>query len=137
MAKYQIWNRTDDIITPSGAVFTPEQWMEKHPFTKIEKIKVVISGEVINGALLMEFTGMVKRAEKNGCDFSDCVLDQEYLDRIEAFEIEMETKAKADAQAKAEAEALEKAKVQATQERIAADLELLALTNMPDVEDEI
>lgn len=136
MAKYQIWNKTDIIITPSGETFTPEQWIEKHPIAGIEGIKTVISGEVINGALLMEFTGMVKRAEKNGCDFSTCTTDQEYLDKIETFEMELEEKAKTDAQAKAEAEAQAVAEAQATQEEIAANLGMLALLSMPDVEEE-
>lgn len=86
MARYQVWNRTDSIITPSGEVFTPEQWIAKHPIAGIEAIKTVISGDVINGAILYEFTGFVKRMEQMGCDFSACTTDEEYLSAIEAFE---------------------------------------------------
>ena len=27
MSRYAIWNKKDTIITPSGAVFTAEQWI--------------------------------------------------------------------------------------------------------------
>ena len=31
MARYQIWNKTDDIITPSGAQFTAAEWADRYP----------------------------------------------------------------------------------------------------------
>ena len=136
MAKYQIWNRKDTVITPSGEVFSPEQWIAKHPICGIESIKSVISGSTINGALLMEFNGFVERMTKQGCDFSDCTTDQEYLDKIEAFEIEQEEKAKANAIAKAEAEATAMAESEATQERIAAALEAQVMMSLPDEDTE-
>lgn len=118
MAKYQIWNRKDMIITPSGDVFTPDQWIAKHPIAGIESIKTVISGNTINGALLYEFTDFVNRRKKDGCDFSGCVTDQDCLDAIEAFEEEQEAIAAALA---AEPTA---------EERIAAALELQNLMSM-------
>lgn len=121
MAKYKIWNRKDTIITPSGEVFTPEQWVAKHPICGIESIKSVISGGVINGALLMEFTSMVERATKAGCDFTNCETDQDYLDAIEAFE---------------EARNVAASESVSTDERIAAALEAQVMMSMTDVEDE-
>ena len=128
MARYQIWNKQDTIITPSGEVFTPEQWIAKHPIAGVEGIKTVISGDVVNGALLYELTGFVKRVEQMGCDFSQCTTDQEYLDVIEAFE-DAQAAAAAEA-ALAEAEAATAA--EATQERIAAALEAQVLMSLPD-----
>ena len=121
MAKYQIWNRKDTIITPSGEVFTPEQWIAKHPVTGVESIKTVISGDVINGSLLYEFTGFVKRMEKLGCSFDGCISDQDYLDAIETFE---------DMQATLSASAAQEA---TAEERIAAALELQNLMAMENV----
>ena len=96
----------------------------KHPIAGIETLKTVISGEVINGALLYEFTGFVKRMEQMGCDFSACTTDEEYLNAIEAFE---------DAQAKAAAEAA--ATAVTTEERIAAALEAQVMMSLADVEE--
>ena len=131
MAKYQVWNRKDAIITPSGDVFTPEQWIAKHPIAGIETIKTVISGGTINGALLYEFTGFVERMEQQGCDFSTCKTDVEYLAAIEAFE---NAQAVAAAEA-AEVEAAAAAESAETQARIAAALEAQVLMSLPD-EDE-
>lgn len=124
MAKYQIWNRKDTVITPSGEVFTPEQWVAKHPICGVESIKTVISGDVINGALLYEFSGFVKRMEKAGCDFSACTTDEEYLDAIEVFE---------EAQAQAAAAAAQEA---TTDERIVAALEAQVMMSLPDEDTE-
>ncbi len=30
--RYQIWNKTDDIITPSGAQFTATEWANRYPW---------------------------------------------------------------------------------------------------------
>lgn len=123
MAKYQIWNRKDVIITPSGEVFTPDQWIAKHPICGIETIKMVISGSTINGSLLYEFNSFKQRLEKMGCDFSGCETDQEYLDKIEVFEKEQSEQAQATEE-----------QTQATQERIAAALEAQVLLSLPDEE---
>lgn len=137
MAKYQVWNRKDTIITPSGDVFTPEQWIAKHPIAGIETIKTVISGEAINGALLYEFSGFVQRMEKQGCDFSACTTDEEYLAAIEAFEEAQAIAAAETAAAEAEAEATAAAENAATQERIAAALEAQVLMSLPDEEETV
>ena len=115
--KYQVWNKTDNVITPSGEVFTPEQWLERYPMGRI--LDLVIGGGTINGSVCMEYTSFVDTYEKMGCDFSGCVTQQDYLDAIEAFEnqpvpdpgVPDET-------------------------RIADALEDLVVLNMPDVEEE-
>lgn len=118
--KYQIWNGADNIITPDGRIWTPEQWKVSHPMCAIEGAKFIIGGGFFNGAMLYEFTSMVERYEKLGCDFSDCTIDEEYLAKMEEFEDEQEAAA---------------ANAVSTEERIAAALELQALQAMPDIEE--
>lgn len=115
--KYQIWDKVSNIITPRGEVLTAEQWMERYPMTRIEGIKTVIGGGVVNGTVCMEFTGMVETYSKMGCDFSACTTDREYLDAIEAFE---------DAQSSMTTITAE--------ERIASALEAQVMLSMPDDE---
>ena len=86
MAKYQIWNKIDSIITPIGEVLTPEQWIERYPVAGVPTIKFVIGGGEINGAFAGVFSSLVDIYKKAGCDFSACESDQDYLDAIEAFE---------------------------------------------------
>lgn len=87
MAKYEVWNKTDIIVCPNGAVFTPEQWIETHPAASV--LKTVVAGGEVKGAIFGVFSTMVENATKAGCDFSGCETDQDYLDAIEAFEDEM------------------------------------------------
>lgn len=84
--RYQIWDKKSNVITPRGEVLTAEQWIERFPMAGVEGIKIVIGGGVINGSVCMEFTGMVESYRKMGCDFSECVEDQDYLNVIEAHE---------------------------------------------------
>lgn len=85
--KYIIWDKISDVYTPSGAKFTAEQWIAKHPIAGITK--TVLAGGELNGAYFGIFSTMVERAKKHGCDFAGCETDQDYLDAIEAFEAEM------------------------------------------------
>ena len=118
MARYQIWDKTSNIITPVGEVLTPEQWINRYPMAAVEGIKLVIGGGVINGSVCMEFTGMVEAYAKNGCDFSSCTTDQEILDTIEAFEDYQNTPS-TDPTA---------------EERIASALEAQVMLSLPDEE---
>ncbi len=115
--KYQIWNKTDNIITPIGEVLSPEQWIERFPMARV--VDIVIGGGVINGACCMEYTSFKESYEKMGCDFSQCVTKQDCLDAIEAFE---------DAQNVP-------VEVISDQTRIADALEDLVVLNMPDEEE--
>lgn len=98
MQKYQIWNKQDSILTPSGVIFTAEQWLEKYPIAKLDSIVVVLAAGEINGALFATLGDMIRRAEADGCDLSTCTTDEEKLQAIEDFE---------DARMKAQAKAAE------------------------------
>lgn len=87
--RYAIWNKEDMVITPSGEVFSSEQWMERYPVAAVPTIKVVCAKGEINGAFFGTLGAMVEMYEAEGCDFSACVTDEEKLEVIEAFEDEM------------------------------------------------
>lgn len=119
MARYQIWDKTSNVIVPTGQIFTPEQWIEQHPIAGIGTLDIVISGGVINGGFIGEYTSMIQTYTDAGCDFSGCTNQQECLDAIEAFE---------DARNEEAANAI------SNEERIAAALEAQVLLSMPDEE---
>lgn len=116
MARYAIWNKTDDVFVPTGAKFTAEQWIEKYPIAELESVKVVCAGGVINGAFFGILSEMVDMYSKNGCDFAGCETDQDYLNAIEAFEDEMNAPSTEPT----------------VEERTAAALEFMALNSLPD-----
>lgn len=115
MARYQIWNKTDKVITPIGEVLTPEQWLERYPMA--EFLDIIIGGGAINGSVCMEYTTTLDTYRHMGCDFSGCISQQDHLDAIEAFE---------DAQNQQTGVSNEM--------RIADALEDLVVLNMPDAE---
>lgn len=110
MAKYAIWNKQDDIYTPGGSKKTAQQWMAQYGWLENPATIPVISGGIINGALLDELHQMKDRYSKQGCVFTDDMTDEEALSAIEAFEVEQDA---AQAAAAAEAAAAEAAAVQA------------------------
>lgn len=86
MKRYAIWDKKSPVITPSGEVFTAEQWMDRYPVARIDSITIICAYGEINGGIFATLGQMVQMAENDGCDFSDCVTEQEKLARIEEFE---------------------------------------------------
>lgn len=86
MKRYAFWDKRSDIITPSGAVFSAEQWKQKFPAAALESITVVCAAGEINGALFSTLGQMKQTYEIKGCDFSACTSNQEILQAIEDFE---------------------------------------------------
>ena len=119
MARYAIWDKISPIITPIGEVLTAAQWKARYPVAGIETIKVVCASGEINGAFFGTLNQMKDLYSKQGCDFSNCVEDQDYLDAIEAFEDAMNAPSTEPS----------------TDERIAAALEYQVMASLPD-EDE-
>lgn len=126
MKKYAIWNKQDPIITPIGEVLTAEQWIQRYPVAGIDSITILCAAGEINGAFFGTLGQMVDIYTKQGCDFSDCITDDEKLEAIEAFDDAKEAEAKAAAE--------EAANAISTDERIAAALEAQVLMSMPDEE---
>lgn len=87
MPRYKIWDKQETIYTPSGEEFTPEQWLDRYKWAKRDGVKMVVSGELINGAFCGEFETMKHRAEKMGVTFTDGMTDEEVLAAIEEFEL--------------------------------------------------
>jgi len=94
MARYVIWDEVSDVFTPSGDVFTADQWMSKYPAARHPQIDLVISGDsIINGAFCQEYTSFINIMAQSGCDFTGCETKQDYLDRVEEFEDQRNTDA--------------------------------------------
>lgn len=118
MSKYAIWNKEDMILTPIGEVLSAKQWIARYPVAGLETVKVVCAGGETNGAFFGTLRSMVEMYEKQGCDFSECEADQDYLDAIEAFEDAMNTYVYEPT----------------AEERIAAALEYQVMASLPDEE---
>lgn len=121
MSRYAIWNKEDDVFTPSGAKFTAAEWKEKYPISEIESVKIVCGGGALNGSFFGVLSEMVDMYANAGCDFSACVTDQDYLDAIESFENERNTPSNEPS----------------TDERIAAALEYQVMASLPDAEETV
>ena len=126
MKRYVIWNKQDPIITPIGEILTAEQWIKRYPIAGLDHITVLCAAGEINGAFFGTLGQMVDIYTKQGCDFIDCITDEEKLEAIEAFDDAKEAAAKAAAE--------EAANSISTDERIAAALEAQVLMSMPDEE---
>lgn len=86
MAKYAVWNKKDNVLTPIGELLTAEQWITRHPIAGIDNITVVCAAGEINGAFFGTLGQMVDMYESLGADFSACTTAEEKLAIIEAFE---------------------------------------------------
>ena len=64
MARYQIWNKTDPVITPSGAQFTAQAWADRFAWVKLPGAKMIISGGLINGGLPQARRGNYRRHDR-------------------------------------------------------------------------
>jgi len=129
MSRYQIWDRSTQVITPSGKVFSPQEWANRYPMSKIEGIDLVISGGTINGAFCGEFTSMRemydKQMKQSGIEGYENGIPkgmgkQETLDFIEAFEDARNNQPVVEAIT--------------AEDRIAAALEAQVMMAMPDAE---
>ena len=116
MRKYALWNKQDTVYTPSGELFTAEEWLNRYSWASLPNAKPVISGGVINGAFMGELNEMISIYEKSGADFSGCETDDQVLAAIEDFEDKMNA---SDPPPSAE-------------ERIAAALEYQNMASLPD-----
>lgn len=115
--RYQIWNKTDPIITPSGAQFTADQWANMYPWIKLAGAKMIITAGYINGGAALEFESTVERYKKMGAAIMGGMTDNQILAAIEDFEDNPPG-----------------ANEPTVEERTAAALEFLAMNSLPDEE---
>ncbi len=114
MARYQIWNKTDGIITPSGAQFTAAEWADRYPWSKLAGVKMIITTGPINGGCALEYSAAVAHYRKAGAVITDGMTDEEVLEAIENFEDTPPDPGPS------------------VEERTAAALEFLAMSSLPD-----
>lgn len=131
MSRYIMWNHVSNVITPSGEVFTPQEWDSRYPAAAL--IPYVMSGGDMNGALMQSYGSMKDMAIAEGCDLTGIADGQDVLDAIEAFENARAQQAIADEQAQKEAEAAEAQAAAELAQREVEALEDLVVMNMPDV----
>lgn len=86
MARYQIWDKQSDIITPSGAQFTAQEWADRYPWIKLPGAKMIITAGLINGGAAMEYEATVEHYRKSGASIADGMAPEEVLAAIEDFE---------------------------------------------------
>ena len=133
--KWQIWNKRDEILTPSGQTFTAAEWMERYPAAAT--VDYVISAGVVNGAEMLQYDALVSSYEAAGCDWSDADIlaaigvqhvstKPEHLAYMEKWEELQQAAAAAAAEQAAAADRMLSA-------RIAGALEDLVVLNMPDM----
>lgn len=90
MAKrYAIWDKKTSVITPSGNIYTSDEWMNKYPVSKLDNIIVVCAAGEVNGSFFGILGQMKQIYEANGVDFSSCETPEQCLEAIEAYEDEM------------------------------------------------
>lgn len=116
MSRYQIWNKTDDVYTPVGEIFSAEQWLNRYGWAKHPNAVPVVASGLINGAYMGELGQMKEMAAQMGCEFTESMTNQEVLDAIEAFEQQANSAEPAPS----------------AEERTAAALEFIAMSSLPD-----
>lgn len=114
--RYQIWNKTDSIITPSGAQFTAQEWADRYPWSKLPGVKMIITAGAINGGCAELFDNFVALRKRQGAPITDYMTDEEVLAAIEEFEDNPPDPGPS------------------VEERTAAALEFLAMNSLPDEE---
>lgn len=120
MKRYQIWDKTSNVYTPSGEEFTPEQWIERYGWIKNPVAVPVISYGLINGGFIGELSQMKTMCEEMGATFDDSLTNEELLQAIEDYEDSLSVQSSNSVSA---------------EERIAAALEAQVMLSMPDAED--
>ena len=117
---YQIWDGVSNVFTPSGDMFTPEQWKEQYKWLNNPNTCAIITAGTINGGVCEEYFNYVNIKRNEGCDLPDEILDdrQEVINRIEAHEEAMREAA------------AEYAMIPTAEERIAAVMEAEQMDKM-------
>lgn len=114
--RYKIWDKQELIYTQVGEVLTPEKWIERYPIINKPGVVPIVAAGDVNGGFSGTLSGLRQIAEMSGAVFADGLTDEQLLEAIEDFEDEMNAAAAAPS----------------AEERTAAALEFLAMSNLPD-----
>lgn len=118
--KYAIWDKQSNIYTPAGGMYTPEEWMERHPAARDPEMVILCAAGKTNGAFFSTLDMVVDQYEDAGCDFSGCKTPEEMLAAIAEFNEAQRQEQEAAAQ------------TVSADERIADALEDMVVLSMPD-----
>lgn len=91
LKRYMVWDKQSKVYTPSGEVFTAEEWIARYPIFAEDWSIPVISQPPINGGYCGELTQMKNMYAQQGAEFTDGMTNDEILETIEAFEDLMNT----------------------------------------------
>lgn len=97
MKKYQIWNKQDTLVTPSGKAYTAEEIKAKWAWVNLPGVKVVVAMPPIALSMIAEFSQFkeqyrqqiaagVKAGAKGLVEITEGMTDDEVLRAIELFE---------------------------------------------------
>ena len=86
MARYAIWNKKTDVVTPIGEVLKAEQWFNRYPWIAIETAVPVVASGFFNGGFCGELSQMKAICEAQGAIFEDGLTAEKLLEAIEAWE---------------------------------------------------
>lgn len=92
LKRYGIFDKTSDMLTPSGQILSAEQWMDRYPVARV--LTTVCGAQPYTGSYFGVLEADVNRYAQMGCDFSGCTTDVEKLEAIEAFEDAKEEEAR-------------------------------------------
>jgi|GEM_PF-292982 len=84
--RYQIWNKTDSIMTPVGNEYTAAEWVSKYKWAGKPGVKAVITQGNINGGVMMEFETFKEHYTRQGCEITPEMSDDDVLRAVEAWE---------------------------------------------------
>lgn len=84
-SKLQIWDKVSSIFTPSGEMFTAEQWISMYQWVNIPGAVPVISVGPINGGEMSELSVLKANAVSMGATFADDLTPEALLDAIVAY----------------------------------------------------
>lgn len=115
MSRYQIWDKVSDIYTPSGAHFSADEWADRYSWIKIPGSKMIITAPPINGGVVLEWNATISQYKRLGAAITDDMTEEQVLDAIEDFENNPPGSDKP-----------------SIEERTAAALEFIALSNIPN-----
>ena len=112
---YKFWDKTSSLIAPTGKEFTAEELLEQFAWAKRPNAKVIICDGVIELGVFMEFEQTKRNYMRLGANITDDMTDEEVLAAIADFEENPPTASPT------------------VEERTAAALEFIAMSNLPDV----
>ena len=86
MAKYKLWDKQSNLITPTGKELTPEQVFAEYPAARLPNLKWIVCDAPISMGVFMEFEATKEFYKRLGVPITDEMTDQEVLDAISAWE---------------------------------------------------